>query len=239
MDAAPNSDELLGLERLPAPPPSEAFDTCRAWIEQLASEVVQGVLLRRAIWDGLRQIWEIRDLPPSPIFDFIAGNYADAQAVAVRRLVESGAQSRSLRRVLSKLAHDPDLLSRERLVGAYAWGSQHLGHAWFDAIAGPDADRVPHEVIAADLLALERACEPVSRYVNKTVAHLDRHGPELVPTFGELDLALDAIGEVFGRWYTALTGKSLSALVPTPQYDWAEPLRVPWLGPDDPTPMLG
>jgi hypothetical protein len=69
----------------------------------------------------------------------------------------------------------------------------------------------------------------VKRYVDRLVAHWDRRGLKELPTFDELNAALDVISEVFVEWAQWLTASHRAVMVPVFQYDWEAPLRVPWL----------
>ena len=67
------------------------------------------------------------------------------------------------------------------------------------------------------------------QWVHKTVAHTSEVPAQSVPTFDELDTALDRIIEIYMRWHLILTGNDLIDLEPVPQYDYLAPLRVPWI----------
>jgi len=71
--------------------------------------------------------------------------------------------------------------------------------------------------------------EGIRDWVHKHVAHLSTTPSPTVPTFDELDTALDAMAEVFARWNCIFTGVDLVSIEPVPQYDFLAPLRVPWL----------
>jgi hypothetical protein len=83
--------------------------------------------------------------------------------------------------------------------------------------------------IKQDLDALRGHYEAIESYVDRRIAHFDEKGPRSIPTFAELDRALDALGEIFQRYATLLTGEEPSIFAPVPDYDWLAPLRVAWL----------
>lgn len=233
-----NIDEVLGRVPVELPPPDPDFDKWSVWSHALGSDVIHGLFLRRAIWRGLNEIWRSGDLPRSVLFDFMAGTYTDAQILAVRRVDDRDKRTRSLRQILQGVISRPEVLSRERLVGAYEWGHQNRGEDWFNWLAGTTAAHIPASMAAADLKRLGDAVAPIKRYADKAVAHSDAIPPDAIPRFDDLDHAIDVIGDVFHRWHVILTGENWAEMVPVPQDDWAAPLRVAWLSESDPAPDL-
>ena len=68
-------------------------------------------------------------------------------------------------------------------------------------------------------------------YVNRHVAHMDRRGSNSLPTYNDIDAAIDLIGTIFHRYHGLLTASSYTQLEPAWQDDWAAPLRTAWLPP--------
>jgi 5-methylcytosine-specific restriction endonuclease McrA len=61
----------------------------------------------------------------------------------------------------------------------------------------------------------------------------DARPMQILPTYAELNSAIDTIGDLFKRYYTLVTVESYLELVPTPQYDWEAVFREPWILPAD------
>jgi hypothetical protein len=68
----------------------------------------------------------------------------------------------------------------------------------------------------------------VKDFADKHVAHLDYTPVDDMPTFDELNSAIDAFGALFSKYYRTLTGssKGVSATIID---DWMAPFQVAWL----------
>jgi hypothetical protein len=120
-------------------------------------------------------------------------------------------------------------------VSRYNWGIQHIGHRDFDEVfASPDAECIDGERVRSDSETLAASVKPIKRYVDKHIAHYDRsRKPSDVPSFDDLDQAINALGEIFKHYLILLTGADRDPIEPIPQYDWVAPFRMPWI-PTDP-----
>ena len=77
---------------------------------------------------------------------------------------------------------------------------------------------------------------PVARwrvYVNEYVAHRAEIQAAEIPTFADLHGAMDAVGEIVGKYASLLKAEMLAELTPQIQEDWLAPFRQPWLVEDD------
>jgi hypothetical protein len=228
-----NEDEALGRRFVkPAGRDSRYEKWCR-WIADVEEDVVV-LALARHVWLTVNGIvMDNSAIPSSVFFDAANRNYVVAQAVAVRRQSDRHPQTQSLARIMVEIAETPEVLSRDRFVGLYPWGMQHLGEMLFDRWAGEGGCVVDASGVTANLQSLVSATAPVCDYVDKYVAHLDRaRGRIALPTHDDLDIGVDATIATYRRYQLLLTGRDPSSVVPTIQYDWLAPLRMPWLDPD-------
>jgi hypothetical protein len=165
---------------------------------------------RREAWRGYRAMLlnspEEARLAARPLTQFVARNFVDAQALAVRRIADPGLDPRvvSFGRILSEVGERPDVLGDE-----------------FAAEA------------RADLAALGSAAEDVTTFASKYVAHLD-HDQATVPPVNleDVDAVVDSIGKLWERWHVRVTG-SLALSRPAGVPRWWEvltlqPTRDPW-----------
>jgi hypothetical protein len=73
------------------------------------------------------------------------------------------------------------------------------------------------------------AAANVKAYVDEHIAHSDKRPRTPLPTFAELDAALDLIGELMSKYCLLLTAAGLPDVVPTIQNDWEAVFRQPWI----------
>lgn len=104
----------------------------------------------------------------------------------------------------------------------------------FESLWGQGASQADPERVAADLEKLQAAVDPVKEFADKHVAHLDHTPVDEVPSFEELDQAINTLGDLFKRYYRAVTGVSGSITL-TIIDNWMAPFRVAWLPGDPPS----
>jgi hypothetical protein len=149
-----------------------------------------------------------------PIFvlELPHGNYAAAQAIAIRRQADNGRKVRSLWRLLDELASDPDFLSRETYVGLLDEFQAEddllvqRAHEDWDRWSDTAGRRFNGRVARDDQQELERTTHRVKDYVDQHVAHDQRNPTAEIPTFETLHQAIDAIGAMFQKYAAILTG---------------------------------
>jgi hypothetical protein len=173
-------------------------------------------------------------LPASSIFDAFAVWYATTQAVAVRRQLDRHRRVISLRRLLDEIATHPHVASRARHVARWMEGDgdqfEAEAHNNFDRFAGGrDRDQVDVALVLADIAELRAAGDVVERYTHDYVAHMAAEPISQVPTFVELNAAIDQIGALAQKYASLLKAEMVWQLEPVIQYDWKAPFRKPWL----------
>jgi hypothetical protein len=215
----------------------ERYETWLRWLEGIDREVTQ-LALDRFVFQRLGEITHHADLPQSYLFDAWNYWYVRSQATAVRRQCEVHRDAASLASLLDQIRAYPNVLTRSRYVGLYLVGEddererehyQRRGNEAFDRLAGQGNETIPAGRIEADLQRLAEVAKPVKDLVDRLVAHWDRRGLSELPTFADLNAAIDVIGEVYRDWSQWLTAEYRAELVPVFQYDWEAPLRVAWL----------
>jgi hypothetical protein len=132
----------------------------------------------------------------------------------------------------------PGAMTRELWVASWEPADDHdlrlANKQWDEQFASPaDPDALNPELPAEDLRALVDGGRRMREYVNRHVAHMDRRGSKTLPTYNDIDEAIDLIGRLFVRYHALLTASSYTQLEPAFQDDWAAPLRTAWLPPTD------
>ena len=62
-------------------------------------------------------------------------------------------------------------------------------------------------------------------------SHTDEKPLKTLPTFEDLNTAIDGIGELFNKYTLLLTQSTWGTLVPVVQFDWQAVFREPWIKP--------
>lgn len=231
----------------------ELLGKWRADLNRVYPDVVD-VLEQRAFYRELRSILEAgRERfahMDGMIFRLIDKWYAHAAAFAVRKQVDGSSLSVCLRQLLEAIAPSAHVITREGYqarVGAEPDAADERARwefeerrDWadrrFDDLAGADAEQLTEQIVRSDLDRLAGASAQIRRLVNKTLAHRDRAalqrreeiGIDVTATWDDLNGAIDLVSELLDK-YNDLLGAGLAPGVPTYQWDWKEPLRVPWL----------
>jgi hypothetical protein len=162
-------------------------------------------------------------------------NYVVGAAMTFRRELDKAGKE-NMQTLLHEIEARPEVLSRARY--RTLWGPNRYEHwgpdAAFDELpivkidADSAHDHLDPEAVRADRLTLEEATESVRVYVERTYAHRARGEPGTV-TFTQFDAAIDAVAEVFKKYYTIITLKALIDTEPVPQYDTHECFTFPWI----------
>lgn len=225
-----NLDQWLGRKLVIVPAPDLRVDKWKSWLGQIDREVTD-LFLSRHIWRSLQQvIGDHPAMPSSVYFEWQAQCYAAAQAVAVRRQREVKDGVITLGRLMTEMAETPELLTRQRYVSMYDWGMQHLGDRHFDRWAPSGGAHLDGAVVGDDLVSLLKRAENIKRYVDKRLAHYEKPRPAgKVPSFADLDDAVEALGEMYRKYAGLLTGGDRIEMTPAIQYDWMAPFRMPWI----------
>lgn len=222
-------------------------DKWRRWIEEAITPDVHNMYLQRAAYRRVREIVLANERLPrdSYFWEYLEDTYAVTQATAVRRQAESSPRVRSLGRLLQEVADNAEHLTREAFVGMWGdpddrdeirrMGIAQLANAAFDdKFAGSVGDHLDPTIPLGELAALTEVAASVKAFVDERIAHSDRRPTSRLPSFADLDAAVDQIGELVIKYYLLFTAAGLTDLVPVIQNDWEAVFRQPWI-PSEPT----
>jgi hypothetical protein len=204
------------------------------WIERVYREVVN-LFLYRSFYRRVAEITQANDaIPPSSFFDALGAWYATTQAMAVRRQTDTDRKAVSLARLLENMAEHPQVMSRERHVEIWtaAGDEEHWrerGSQEYDKFAGAGSDQIPKERYEADLKCFQDAAQPIKDYVDRLVAHNDQRELEELPTYEDLNGAIEILEELLNKYMVLLKSEGVPNADPVHQEDWARIFRVPWL----------
>jgi hypothetical protein len=207
----------------------ERFTRWGEWIMAIHQEV-ENAALHRYIRQEVAAIIDAnpRIQRPSAFYEWMAAIYSDSGLMAVRRQLDRDPQSISLARLLSEIRAYPNVVSRQRFVGLCRLPERKdVAHREFDELVAPGAQHIDPIAVQSDLDALKTKTRDVERYGTKRVAHFDERAPTSIPTFHELDEAIDLIRALWVKYLLLLRG--LSYREPVWAYDWKAIFREPWV----------
>ena len=224
-----NLDAVSGREFVPPTSGDPRRDKWIQWLSAIDKDLTS-LAINRMVWHAFTTVWRERKspLPPSFLFAAIGNQYATTQAVGIRRQADRRRDVASLEALLRELVSHPQLVSRQFFVGRYEWGNQWLGDRQFSSLDPRGQGHLDPAIPAADQSELRKAATTATQWVDKHIAHLSVKPSTKVPTYSEIDQALEVMSRLFRRWTALLTGVDRDT-EPAPQYDWLAPLRVPWI----------
>jgi hypothetical protein len=174
---------------------------------------------------------------PPDFVEWIARNYAESAAIAVRRLTDGPKDKRSVSvvRLLHEIRSHPKLLSRDWFRRSHrarrqpsAWGDDLLNR-----MIGQNARSLHGRWCQGQSRRLAAATRSLRRFVDKAIAHRDRRGLlGRLPTFDELHKAMDEIDRVLMSVNVVLTGEGLISAYAVPLGLWRRVFEKPWLAPN-------
>ncbi len=185
------------------------------WCSQFDAlrDEVLGLHHSRRVWRVVRGMIEtIPRVQRSGIVEhWLTQCYSVAQLAAVRRQVDQRKDVVSLWRLLDGLARRPAMATRSWFTAQLQSRPESAPHATrlvteFDKLAGAGGSTVDKRVAEADRDHLWTVAEAAKSVVDQFVAHQahvthpEHRGPALI-TWGELDAAIDTVGELYKKYY--------------------------------------
>jgi hypothetical protein len=208
------------------------------WVQQIDRITQETYWLHhhRQLFRGLAEITQAADppLPSSVFFDAIGIWYVATQGTNVRRQLDRTRGTVSLARLLDEVAHYPGVMTRQRHLDVWTDPEfVELAHANFDLFSGArERDGIDVALVRADLARLEQLGGVVQGYVNDAITHTADQTVHAVPTFDQLNAAIDAIGDLVKKYASFLKAVTLWQFEPIIQEDWRAPFRRAWIPPE-------
>jgi AbiU2 len=207
------------------------------WLETIRNET-HTLWLYRDYQRGLSEMTQANDdIPPTTFFHALGVWYAAAQMTGVRRQLDRDQRSVSLWRLLNDIAAHPEVMTRERHMSLWFDDDDDEidrefktadANRNYDRFAGAGNDSIDPKLTMEDRDRLQGLGEPITAYVNKRIAHRDEKNLPAAPTYGELNAAVDELGELLKRYVSLLQAVGLPELVPVHQEDWTRAFTVAW-----------
>lgn len=225
-----------------------AQDDWQRWCDRF-DKIHNGVLRLfhgRAIWRTILAMLDANPLVARGGFGeyWLGSCYTDSMLIGIRRETGADSDSIGILRSLRGLASNPRMARRDWYEQRIRQGDHRGRGAWelgeldggFNIFAGPGQPFIDASRVKQDITALETVISRVNTFTTKTIAHRDDvlRGAPAAPavTWGELDVALDAVGSIYKKYYRLRhPGEALGALTPLRSPAWIEMFQTAWMPP--------
>ena len=206
----------------------------QSWLDRIQNDMMD-LCWRRGMYHRLIEI--IRANPRidegNYLYDWIFGNYARVASVSIRRLLDHHRGTVSLHNLTDVILKHPQIINRQHYIAGYDQSNHDVANAEFDELVGKGRDTVDPSILEKALNRADTSCKIVKEFVDKSVAHRDVKPPDVLPTYTEIDDAIDAVGELFRFLYRLLLRSDFSLTV-LDAYAWEWVLEQPWILPENP-----
>lgn len=168
----------------------------------------------RELWHGLAEITQAANLPASPVFHAWGLWYVASQGAGVRRLADRRRDSESLWRLIDEIRRTRARIDRERHLalwiapdasGHEAEALRQMANRNYNRFAGEGAATIPKSRFTADLEELDGAVAAVSNYIDEAIAHRALEPIHAVPTYTDLDSAIEVIASLAAKYASDVT----------------------------------
>jgi hypothetical protein len=164
-------------------------------------------------------------------FEFLERWYVDSIVMGLRRQIKVNPDTVSLAGLLNDIKLNSVLLTRARFVDLHPTHLYESAQTVFDEYAGVGACHVDSFVIQADIDKLQNLAQRCEEYADRLVAHRDKRGVSAVPTYKELNRAIDFAESLLQKYYLLLRAVSLCSVKPTLPDPWKQVFEVAWVPP--------
>jgi hypothetical protein len=210
-------------------PENPFLEKWRGWLATVGADV-QNLHQSRQLFDEVTRLFQRNDaeLIRGPFWQWMAGNYAWSIAMGIRPQTDVDEDVVFMARLIEDIANHPDALTRSWFVERWVANATdrlaaERAHAIFDQHAPDRALHVQVERIRRDREGLRDDARRVRDVVNRRFAHNSlREAPDDV-TLGEVNEALNSIGERYRVYARLLTQARSVNLNPPLPADWDRP----------------
>jgi hypothetical protein len=223
----------------------ELFKKWSEWMDRIYQETI-ALAANRQMFRRIAKMFEknkrLQEVG-GHVWDWLKRNYVDSATMSMRRELDRQPKTQNLRHLLQDIKTNPKVISRNRYramwpldgmdkkVQEFQKLRRELSFDSFHLIKDPRDEALDYldpSIIKADLEALTAATERVRTYIEQVVAHRTGSRAATV-TFDDFDAAVDAVQEIFKKYYLLLTQTSIAQFEPVPQFDIDAPFRFAWL----------
>ena len=199
------------------------------WIEKI-QENAHDLLMDQHLFQEYSEI--IRKNPaiqrPSDFHDWVRKNYASSVALHIRRQLDMDSDSISIKRLLTEIQNDPQILTKEWHRSLYKTLGPSYADKDFEDIAGQGEFFDPN-IAKEDIEKLDTLGEHIEKYATRRLAHNSNRPIQTDPTYNDLTNFINEFEQIMKKYILLLTASGYESLLPVWQYDWAEIFTKPWI----------
>ena len=215
------------------------------WLDIIHNQVYDLEMNRfmfKSVWKVIEENEELRKRP-SHFYGWFRSLYAQAMAMAIRRLCDNDPRTVSLVRFLTFVKKDPSVISREAYGSLFAADTvSHPGlpaevktllreriiNSGYDSTVGEGVLQPRGKDLGKEIGELKRLADEILEYATKRIAHFDKEPPSVEPTLEAIDTVIDHASEIVQKYMLLLKAVSTEMGVHF-QYDWLAPFRIAWI----------
>lgn len=200
-----------------------SFEIIRHSIIHLAS--------KRQIYEEVRSIIAANNKihKPSQFYDWMQEAYVTDMAIGIRKMVDWDKRTVSFVRLLQEIEDHPEVITRRRFVSVYKSFMKTFGHKDFEKFSKPGASMIDRSIIRRHRQSLIKSQKKLRIFVNTHVVHIGRFRMKKLPTFDQLNTALDQLEQLTKTYALLLNQMGLVRVAPTIINDWKAIFRIAWL----------
>jgi hypothetical protein len=202
------------------------------WLETIYQEIVHLAASRQIYTETVNIILANENLPKENYFlAYLQEWYVHSIVMGLRRQLKTGDDNVSLAGLPKDVAGASHLLSRERfvsLVSKYGRGKKQP-NATFDKYAGEGAQSLDPQQICEDLRRFKDIAAKCEEYADRLVAHRDKRGVSVVPTYKDLADALTFMDKLLKKYFFLIRCNTLTTVRSKFPRNWKVIFKQPWI----------
>ena len=206
----------------------------KSWLNEIGNQL-GWLLVGHDIYYRLKDIVLSNTKIQSPftLHKLIIDNYVAKVITSIIRLTDNHPGTISLYWLIKGIENNPDVITRDYFISQWRDDpTKENGTAsqTFDMFAKVGEQCVDPEKLNSDIQKLKEETDIIKTFRDKWIAHLDeKQKIEQIPSFGDIDKALDVIDEVWRDYNLLLTCSCVPRTRKPGIGDWEAPLRHRWI----------
>ncbi len=163
-------------------------------------------------------------------FDHYVVNYVSSITSSVRRQIDTKTEHGGLMKLLENIEKKPEIITREFFLKPFApLLIKEGGRIWKEKYGGDDY--LSKKVIRLDIFRLKEVTKKLKNFVDKRVAHKDKHDEKYDMNYSQLDSCVDILEELTIKYYSLIvsTGSGIPSLLATNIDGWEKIFYEPWI----------
>jgi hypothetical protein len=201
------------------------------WLKLINDEITQLVIAKDIFWSIQELIKKNKDIQKSSSFyEYLADTYIAFIVMGIRRQIKNDQRSISFIHLLSEMAEEPQVISRKYFKSLYKGSAvESLADHDFNQFCKNAGDEfISQEMVINDICRLREVARVLEEFADKMVAHLDKKKLKVIPSFQNVNEAIDFLDKLYIKYHLMFHAGSMETLMPVYQYDWQQIFDFPW-----------